>query len=1289
MRASRIRSVATRCLSSADNLTVQGFCKVAVAVALAASASATYADPVSRASFRSFGLESGLQNLSINQVTQSQDGLIWLATEDGLYRYDGLRFQRFGVAEGLPSNHITALLPAVDGLWVGTTVGVAHLRGGRMSTFQIPAGNPALSVNALALDAGGTLWLATAGGLLQQRADGFAIAPGWPGGASSTVWIGPDGAIIAGYGTNVAILHPHRGWIEHAEHHGFGREPIEAIARTLDGITWLRSARYLWACDDALDACREVSAELPDVSELGRMLVDHNGTLWVTTRSGLAHRTGPATWELLGTERGVPARSILGVFEDREGSLWLIGDQLYQLVGRGLWSSYSGATFPADTVWSILRASNGALWLGTNRGVIYTQPGDPGWTPFPGTEDHTVNAIVETPQHTLYASSSEVLRLEPATGKTVPLGPPRALAAGPMVTLAYQTGTLWAAAREGGLLRMTESSAVPSWTRERIPGGSEREVFSQLVTDRQGRLWAAGSEGLVVRDGGAWRRLTRTDGLAADGTAYLVERGSGEMCVAYTDAFGITCFRYDGRVRQLRHMTRATGLSSDKIYLLGEDARGRLYAGLGIGVDVIDAPTVEHFSTASGLAGNDCAATAFFADPGGTVMIGTTRSLERFDAARYGGPPAAPAPIILGVAFDGITAAAGATLASPAAGTTSLTVEFATPTFFNSAQVEQQIRLQPIEHAWRTTTVGEARYAQLPSGDYVFEVRSRIAPGPFSSIERVAFTVPPAWWQRTWFRFLIAIAVLGVVALAIRWRAKVTTARAARRIVQRSEMSFRALIEQSPDALLVHRDQRLIYVNPRAVTYLGYAHADDLLGQHVRTILHPDDLDPVQRRHRDLMATGTPSPPGEFRMRRKDGSAVEIEASSMLVDFGGERAVLTIARDRSERRALEARLILADRMASLGTLAAGIAHEINNPLAYVKTNLVLASEELASTGTTSSVQAALADALEGAGRVQQIVGGLKAFSRADDQQRGTIDVRRALELALRITSNEVRHRGCVTTDYGPLPPVLGDESRLGQVFINLLVNAAQALPDGAVASNEIRVTTRTDELGRGVIEIRDTGCGMSPEVLKRAFDPFFTTKSVGEGTGLGLSICLGIVEALGGELTAQSVIGEGSTFRVVLPGSVLESSPVAAPAPAPRAASSPSRSHVLIVDDDDRLRVSLGRMLGREHDVVLAKSGDDALAELERDASFDVIVTDVMMPGMTGSDFRAHVARRFPQLANKMIFMSGGAFTDEAREFVNQLGELCLEKPFEIAQLRERMSDIAQATRPAHAAVAP
>jgi C4-dicarboxylate-specific signal transduction histidine kinase len=215
--------------------------------------------------------------------------------------------------------------------------------------------------------------------------------------------------------------------------------------------------------------------------------------------------------------------------------------------------------------------------------------------------------------------------------------------------------------------------------------------------------------------------------------------------------------------------------------------------------------------------------------------------------------------------------------------------------------------------------------------------------------------------------------------------------------------------------------------------------------------------------------------------------------------------------------------MFADRMASLGTLVSGVAHEINNPLAYLKTNLDFAAVDLlrvadelraggpcvadAAEASLREIIAALNDARMGADRVRNIVRALKMFSRADEQKRGAVRLHRVLESALNMVWNEIRHRARLVKDFGDVPAVEGNESRLHQVFLNLLINAAQAIPEGLGDRNEIRVVTRTDEQGRAVVEVRDTGVGIAKEHLPKLFDPFFTTKPVGVGTGLGLSIC--------------------------------------------------------------------------------------------------------------------------------------------------------------------------------------
>jgi signal transduction histidine kinase len=233
--------------------------------------------------------------------------------------------------------------------------------------------------------------------------------------------------------------------------------------------------------------------------------------------------------------------------------------------------------------------------------------------------------------------------------------------------------------------------------------------------------------------------------------------------------------------------------------------------------------------------------------------------------------------------------------------------------------------------------------------------------------------------------------------------------------------------------------------------------------------------------------------------------------------------------------------MLNDRMASVGLLAAGVAHEINNPLTYVMGNLDLIAEALRAHPPESmpegggGVQAMIVEAREGAERVKRIVGNLKTFSRAGEDRRVSLDPQRVLDMAANIASAQIRYRARLVKDYDAVPNISADEARLGQVFVNLLLNAAHAIPEGQVDRHEIRLSTRTDGAGRVVMEVRDTGGGIPADVLGHIFDPFFTTKPVGSGTGLGLSVCHGIVTELGGEISAESELGKGALFRVVLP----------------------------------------------------------------------------------------------------------------------------------------------------------
>jgi PAS domain S-box-containing protein len=380
------------------------------------------------------------------------------------------------------------------------------------------------------------------------------------------------------------------------------------------------------------------------------------------------------------------------------------------------------------------------------------------------------------------------------------------------------------------------------------------------------------------------------------------------------------------------------------------------------------------------------------------------------------------------------------------------------------------------------------------------------------------------------------------------------------------------------------------------------------------------------------------------------------------------RDVTEAQRAKKLQDAAQRQMIFADRMVAVGTLAAGVAHEINNPLTYVTANLEFIIEELrnppgSSPGSAAEIRQMATEALQGANRVKKIVKGLKTFSRVEEAQRAVMDLHSVLELAIKMTFNEIRQRARLVRSYGSCPLVEGDEGRLGQVFVNLLVNAAQATPEGKASGHEIRVATSTDPSGGAIVEVHDTGGGIPASALARIFEPFFTTKPIGAGTGLGLSICHNIVKDMGGEITVTSEVGVGTTFRITLPASASSRASSALrvnPAPSESA----NGGQILILDDEPQVAGVLARML-REHHVTVVNEASEALKLLARGNHFDVIFSDLMMPQMSGMDFYDELAHHHPNAVDSVVFLTGGAFTPAAQAFLDRVPNQRLAKPFD------------------------
>lgn len=435
--------------------------------------------------------------------------------------------------------------------------------------------------------------------------------------------------------------------------------------------------------------------------------------------------------------------------------------------------------------------------------------------------------------------------------------------------------------------------------------------------------------------------------------------------------------------------------------------------------------------------------------------------------------------------------------------------------------------------------------------------------------------------------------------------------------------------------------------------------------------VHPDDLQRVTDGLARHAATGRGLWRDEYRFRRGDGSWAMIIDRGILERAPDGKAVRMVGamQDVSEQRELEARLLLSDRMASVGTLAAGVAHEINNPLSYVATNLRFAQRVLELQPAMSKVTAALNDAQSGVERVQAIVRDLKTFSRPEDLENAAVDMRAAIESAVAMAKNEILHRARLRLEIEGCPAVFGNAARLGQVLLNLLVNAAQAIPDGRAQQNEILVRSSSLSEGRVRIEVRDTGRGVPKELLPRIFDPFFTTKPVGEGTGLGLAICHSIVTSMGGTLTVENNQDRGATARIDLNRAAAPSTPAKGTLAEPAAGGPRRRGRVLIIDDVENVGISLQRLFSDSHQVELMTRSRVALEAIARGESWDVILCDLMMPELNGMEFVAEVTKLNPGLLPRIIIMTGGAFSQTAREFLAKWPHRRLDKPFDVERL--------------------
>lgn len=535
----------------------------------------------------------------------------------------------------------------------------------------------------------------------------------------------------------------------------------------------------------------------------------------------------------------------------------------------------------------------------------------------------------------------------------------------------------------------------------------------------------------------------------------------------------------------------------------------------------------------------------------------------------------------------------------------------------------------------------------------------------------------------------------------------------------------RSVVETIPVAILVtDQSERIVQVNPAAKKLFGASE------NHLEEVRCGDAIGCIHRKDSPSGCGFGPACPncnmaGALRDGlagiRVDGLETEIKIETtggisnrkVLVSASpficaGRQSVVIAVQDITEKHELQSKIAQADRLSTMGMLAAGVAHEINNPLCYILYNLESINKDLpdlvkklgclrsllwANASTNPDIQemsseilspvllgdlmTQFEDALTGARKIREIAHGLSTFSRVEKDQLFPINIQHAIETAISMCYNEIKYRARLVKDYGKTPLITVSEGRLSQVFLNLILNATQAIDEGDVENNEIRVSTRHEE-GFVSASVSDTGGGISSEILEKIFDPFFSTKKTGIGSGLGLSISKSIIESYGGAIEVHSNPANGTTFTILIPIETADeksrednSTPATDPA---------TKGRVLIVDDEQAIRSAIRRIL-KKHESVEAEGGAEAKELLQKDRAFDLIICDIMMPEVSGINLHKWLKKTHPKLAERFIFITGGAFTPNAREYLRTNDNLSLEKPFEAANLRKIADELIQSVK--------
>ncbi len=1251
--------------------------------------------------FRTYGQQEGLNSLSIRCILQDRTGFLWVGTSNGLFRYDGSRFTRFDKSQGLPESRIAALHETPDGaLWVATNAELAQFVAGRFETVDLGGKSSFSMGSVLASDTQGRLYVADSNGLFVGVPTGrglerkFSLLPGnltHKRGAhlvfvdpQDKLWFGVDNDLYELDGDRVVQVGPDRLPADHW-----------AVMRAdREGNLWIRSQQRFFVRRKGSSQFVSAGRGLPFSDGEETPFLEDKGRLLVPTKQGLA--VGTSSWQILGEEQGLPSDSVSCVFRDREGSLWIGfgGLGLARWIGHEEWQSWTRAEgLRHDQARAVFQDELGTIWAGTNAGLYFLKPGARSWVEHPAFRSYLVRTIAAGPDGSLWVGCSPggLMRIDRRSGVVHRYGNESGLSSDMFIGLTLDPeNRLWVST-EAGLFRGSAVASPVRFEEVNPPWSGKAKTYSRALVGRDGQIWVGNGDGLARFLAGQWTRFSQKDGLASDKVAYLAQTPDGSLWIGYKSDNGVTRMTlYNQRVR-IEHFSIETGLASDKVRFLGVDKRGWLWSGSDNGTDVFDGASWRHFGSSDGMPWDYCNSNAFFTSADGSVWIGTTKGLARFNLAAVQAPDLPPMVLLTSVEL-GKTSPVPGEFRQVSAVDRVLAAGFTALTFRDEAHVRFRYRLNGREDRWVETAHRELRYVALDPGSYQLQVEARNGRGQWSAQPaRVSFQIRPPWWETWWFRALSAISVCILGRLFWIWRLRSLTQERHRletAVAERTGELRRTTVSKTyvddilqsmaESLLVVDADRKITLANQATYRLLDYE-VGALAGLPVERILAGPGL-------LDGLASGDPSAGVETEYIARSGQRIPVLISVALMQVGGQ-GVICMAQDMRERKHVERELLLAKESAEAANRAksvflANMSHEIRTPM-----NAVLGYSQLM-----------LRDPVLGPEAKEN----LNIINRSGDHLMSIInDILDMSKIeAGRVTLNPVTFdfSGCVKDlasmfsmraeakglrievieDGKCARYIVADEGKIRQALINLLGNAVKFTERGWI---RLRVSVHQ---GKGSqlrlsAQVEDSGVGIAAEELSQLFKSFAQTQSglkAQSGTGLGLAISREYARLMGGDIVVSSQLGKGTIFRLEIP--VMEGHALGVVRRTDQRRvigllpGQPAQ-RLLIVDDDQNNRDWLNKLLTSMGFLVREADNGQTAIGIWEEWKPQLILMDIRMPIMDGLETTRRIRASQAEDAPVIIAVSASAMDEDRNQVIDSGLDDFVSKPCREDELLEKI----------------